>query len=354
MSVLLSPLKLRGVELRNRIFVSPMCQYSCADGLATDWHLVHLGSRAVGGAGLVMAEASAVEPAGRISPGDAGLWSEDHARAWAPAARFVKSQGAVPAIQLARAGRKASTAVPWEGGGPLKLGEGAWMAVGPSPLPFDAGYPAPRELTPAEIGALAARFARSALLAGEAGFEAVELHFAHGYLVHSFLSPLSNKRGDAYGGGFDGRVRFALEIAAAVRRVWPERLPLLARVSATDWAEGGWDLPQTVELAKRLKAAGVDFVDCSSGGLVPYAKVPAGPGYQVPFADAVRREAGIATGAVGLITEPAQAEEIVASGKADAVLLAREFLRDPYWPLRAAAALGDAGPWPTQYLRARR
>lgn len=353
MSVLFSPLKLRGVELRNRVAVSPMCQYSCADGLATDWHLVHLGARAAGGAGLVIAEASAVEPAGRISPGDAGLWSEEHARAWAPVARFVKAQGAVPAIQLAHAGRKASAAVPWEGGGPLTLDRGAWIAVAPSPLPFDEGWPCPRELAAAEIGALAARFARSALLAQDAGFEAVELHFAHGYLVHSFLSPLSNRRTDAYGGTFDGRVRFALEIAAAVRRVWPERLPLLARVSATDWAEGGWDLPQTVALARRLKGAGVDFIDCSSGGLVPRAKVPAGPGYQVPFAAAVRREAGIATGAVGLITEPAQAEEIVASGKADAVLLARELLRDPHWPLRAAAALGDAGPWPRQYLRAR-
>jgi 2,4-dienoyl-CoA reductase-like NADH-dependent reductase (Old Yellow Enzyme family) len=354
MSRLFSPLKLRDVEIRNRIFVSPMCQYSCVDGLASDWHLVHLGSRAIGGAGLVMAEATAVEPDGRISPGDAGLWSEEHARAWAPAARFIRAHGAVPAIQLAHAGRKASTAVPWEGGGPLKLGAGAWTAVAPSSLPFDAGYPAPKELTTAEIDALTARFVRAAVLAREADFEAVELHFAHGYLVHSFLSPLSNKRTDAYGGGFDGRARFALEIAAAVRRVWPEELPLFVRVSATDWAEGGWDLPQTVELAKRLKAAGVDLIDCSSGALVPYAKIPAAPGYQVPFAEAVRREAGIATGAVGMITEPAQAEEIVASGKADAVLLARQFLREPYWPQRAAAELGAQAAWPKQYGRARK
>ncbi|HEX4049166.1 MAG TPA: NADH:flavin oxidoreductase/NADH oxidase, partial [Elusimicrobiota bacterium] len=299
---------------------------------------------------LVMAEASAVEPIGRISPGDAGLWSEAHARAWEPVARFIRAQGSAPAIQLAHAGRKASTAVPWEGGGPLK--DGSWTPVGASPVPFDAGYATPRELAVEELAALAGRFAASAKLALEAGFEVVELHFAHGYLVHSFLSPLSNRRTDAYGGGFDGRARLALEIAAAVRRVWPERLPLFARVSATDWVEGGWDLPQTVELARRLKALGVDLIDCSSGALVPYAKIPAGPGYQVPFAEAVRREAGIATGAVGMITEPRQAEEIVASGKADAVLLARAFLRDPYWTLRAAAELGAQAPWPKQYRRA--
>jgi 2,4-dienoyl-CoA reductase-like NADH-dependent reductase (Old Yellow Enzyme family) len=353
MSDLYSPLRLRGLALRNRIFVSPMCQYSCADGLATDWHLVHLGSRAVGGAALVMAEASAVEAIGRISPGDAGLWSEAHARAWAPVARFIRSQGAAPAIQLAHAGRKASTAVPWEGGGPLLSGPSSWTPVGASPIPFDDGYAAPRELSPAELAEVVERFAASAALALTAGFEVVELHFAHGYLVHSFLSPLSNRREDAYGGDFDGRVRLALEIAAAVRRVWPERLPLFVRVSATDWADGGWDVPQTVELARRLKALGVDLIDCSSGGLVPHAKVQAGPGYQVPFAEAVRREAGIATGAVGMITEAAQAQAIVSSGKADAVLLARQLLRDPYWPLRAAAALGAAAPWPKQYLRAR-
>ncbi|MFI5345610.1 MAG: NADH:flavin oxidoreductase/NADH oxidase [Elusimicrobiota bacterium] len=353
MSRLFSPLRLRGVDIRNRVFVSPMCQYSCRDGLATDWHLVHLGSRAVGGAGLVMAEATAVEPEGRISPGDSGLWSEAHARAWAPTARFLREQGAVPAIQLAHAGRKASTAAPWDGGGPLKPGEGAWTAVAPSAVPFDAGYPAPRELTTSGISALTANFAASAKLALLAGFEAVELHFAHGYLAHSFLSPLSNKRTDGYGGGFEGRTRFPLEIAAAVRGVWPERLPLLVRVSATDWVEGGWDLSQTVELAKKLKTAGVDFIDCSSGGAVPNAKIPVGPGFQVPFAEAVKREAEIATGAVGMITEPAQAEEIVASGKADAVLLARQFLREPYWTQRAAAALGAQAPWPKQYGRAR-
>ena len=352
MSSLFSPLKLRGLEIRNRVFVSPMCQYSCVDGLANDWHLAHLGARAVGGAGLVMAEATAVEADGRISPGDSGLWSSEQARAWERVARFIKSQGATPAIQLAHAGRKASTSAPWDGGGPLKAG--AWTTVAPSPLPFDAGYPAPRALTIPEIGALAQKFARSAALALEAGFEVVELHYAHGYLVHSFLSPLSNERTDAYGGSFDGRVRIALEIAEAVRKVWPERLPLFARVSAADWASGGWDLPQTVELAKRLKDRGVDLIDCSSGGAVPYAKIPVGPGYQVPFAEAVRREAGVATGAVGMITEPAQAEEIVASGKADAVLLARQFLREPYWTQRAAAELGASAPWPKQYGRARK
>jgi 2,4-dienoyl-CoA reductase-like NADH-dependent reductase (Old Yellow Enzyme family) len=354
MSVLFTPLRLRGLELRNRIFLSPMCQYSCDDGFATDWHLVHLGSRAVGGAALVMAEASAVEPAGRISPGDAGIWSEAHAEAWAPIARFIRSQGAAPAIQLAHAGRKASTAVPWEGGGPILSGPASWTPLGASPIAFDAGYATPRALTEPELAAVAARFAESASLALKAGFEVVELHFAHGYLVHSFLSPLSNHREDAYGGSFDGRVRLALEIAAAVRRVWPERLPLFVRVSATDWAEGGWDLPQTVELARRLKALGVDLIDCSSGALVPHAKIPAAPGYQVPFAEAVRREAGIATGAVGMITEPAQAENIVASGKADAVFLARQMLRDPYWPLHAAAALGAEAPWAKQYRRAAR
>jgi 2,4-dienoyl-CoA reductase-like NADH-dependent reductase (Old Yellow Enzyme family) len=354
MSKLFTPLTLRGVECRNRVFVSPMCQYSCRDGLATDWHLVHLGARAAGGAGLVMAEATAVTAEGRISPSDSGLWNDAQAEAWAPVARFVSSQGAVPAIQLAHAGRKASTAAPWEGHGTVAPEAGGWTPVAPSPLAFDEGSPVPRELATAEVAALPAAFAAAALRAKDAGFRAVELHFAHGYLGHEFLSPLSNRRADAYGGSYDGRVRLALEIAAAVRRVWPDGLPLLARVSATDWADGGWDLEQTVELARRLKAAGVDFLDCSSGGLVPHAKIPVGPGYQVPFAAAVRERAGLPTGAVGMITEPRQAEEIVASGKADAVLLARELLRDPYWPLHAASALGADAPWPKQYLRAKR
>lgn len=354
MSTLFEPLRLRGLELRNRIFVSPMCQYSCAGGVPDDWHLVHLGSRAAGGAALVIAEATAVEAEGRISPGDSGLWNAAQAEAWGRVARFVRSQGAAAGIQLAHAGRKASTAAPWDGGAPLKAENGAWTTVAPSALPFDAGWPAPRELSAAEIGGLVAKFAASAALALDAGFEVVELHFAHGYLVHEFLSSLSNRRTDSYGGGFDGRARFALEIAAAVRKVWPERLPLFARVSSTDWIDGAWDLEQTVELSRRLKAAGVDLIDCSSGGNSPSAKIPVGPGYQVPFAAAVKRRAFMATGAVGMITEPRQGEEIVASGQADAVLLAREFLREPYWPQRAAAELGATAPWPKQYGRARR
>lgn len=350
MSKLFEPLKLRGVEIRNRIFVSPMCQYSCIDGLASDWHLVHLGSRAVGGAGLVMAEASGVEPEGRISTGDSGIWSEAHARAWAPTARFIRARGAVAGIQLAHAGRKSSTAIPWEGG--VRPG-GGWAPSGASAIAFDPHHAVPKELTIGQISGIVNHFAKAAEYALSAEFEVVELHFAHGYLVHSFLSPLSNHRTDSYGGGFEARARLALEIVGAVRKVWPERLPLFVRVSASDWSDGGWDLPQTVELAKKLKSAGVDFIDCSSGGNVSTARIPVGPGYQVPFAEAVRREAGIATGAVGMITTPAQAEEIVSSGKADAVLLAREFLRDPYWALHAATALGAEGAWPKQYGRAR-
>jgi 2,4-dienoyl-CoA reductase-like NADH-dependent reductase (Old Yellow Enzyme family) len=352
MSALFSPLTLRGLTIRNRVFVSPMCQYSSVDGLANDWHLVHLGSRAAGGAGLVMVEATAVVPEGRISPSDMGLWSAAHAAALEPVARFIKRMGAAPAIQLAHAGRKASTAAPWDGGGPV-AGASGWTPLAPSALPFDEGHLVPRELTISEIKALSVSFADAAKRALDAGFEVVELHYAHGYLAHSFLSPLSNRRTDAYGGSFDNRARFALETAAAVRRVWPETLPLFARVSATDWIEGGWDLPQTIELAGRLKDLGVDLIDCSSGGAAPRAKIPVGPGYQVPFAEAVRRQARIATGAVGAITEPEQAEKIVASGQADAVLLARQFLREPYWTQRAAAALGASAPWPKQYGRAR-
>jgi 2,4-dienoyl-CoA reductase-like NADH-dependent reductase (Old Yellow Enzyme family) len=353
MSRLFETFKLRGVEYRNRVFVSPMCQYSCEGGVPNDWHLVHLGARAAGGAALVIGEATAVAPEGRISLGDSGLWSDAQAEAWGRIARFVKSQGAVAGLQLAHAGRKASTQVPWEGSGLVKPEDGGWTPVAPSALGFDASYPTPRALTLAEIYALPGLFAAAAGRALAAGFETIELHYAHGYLVHEFLSPLSNARADAYGGSYDNRVRLALEIVESVRRVWPERLPLFVRVSATDWAEGGWDLPQTVELARRFKERGVDLIDCSSGGAVPHAKIPAAPGYQVPFAEAVRREAGIATGAVGLITHPAQAEAIVAEGKADAVLLARELLRDPNWPLRAAQALGAEIAWPRQYARAK-
>ena len=352
MSELFSVLRLRGLEFRNRVFVSPMCQYSSRDGLPNDWHMVHLGSRAVGGAALVCAEATAVSPEGRISPGDTGLWSDAHAEAFRPVAAFIKSRGAAAGVQLAHAGRKASTDLPWRGGRPLSKDEGGWETLAPSALPFAEGHPAPREMSAADADAVVSQFRDAAALAREAGFDVIELHMAHGYLLHEFLSPLSNRREDEYGGDFDGRARFPLKVAAEVRRVWPERLPLFVRVSATDWVEGGWDLGQSVELSRRLKAVGVDLIDCSSGGLVPGVKIPAGPGYQVPFAAAVRERAGIATGAVGMITEPRQAEEIIAGGEADAVLLARAMLRDPYWTLRAAKALGVKAPWPVQYGRA--
>ncbi|HEY9283441.1 MAG TPA: NADH:flavin oxidoreductase/NADH oxidase [Pyrinomonadaceae bacterium] len=347
-----SSFSLRGVEFRNRVFVSPMCQYSSREGFANDWHFVHLGSRAVGGAALVVAEATAVSPEGRISPGDTGLWSDAHAEAFRPAASFIRSQGAVAGIQLAHAGRKASTDVPWRGGGPLAESEGGWQVIAPSAVPFAAGHLVPREMTAGDIDGVVSQFVAAARRSLEAGFEVVELHMAHGYLLHEFLSPLSNKREDEYGGDFDGRVRFPLRVAAEVRRVWPERLPLFARVSATDWVEGGWDLAQTVELAKRLRDAGVDLIDCSSGGIAAGVRIAAEPGYQVPFAEAVRKEAGIATGAVGLITEAEQAERIVSEGRADAVFLARAMLRDPYWALRAAKTLGAQAAWPAQYGRA--
>ncbi|HWP35068.1 MAG TPA: NADH:flavin oxidoreductase/NADH oxidase [Thermodesulfobacteriota bacterium] len=353
MSQLFTPLALRGIEFRNRIFVSPMCQYSSDEGLPTDWHLVHLGSRAVGGAGLVMVEATAVVPEGRISPWDSGIWSDRHAEAFRRIVAFVKAQGAVAGIQLAHAGRKASVEVPWRGGRPIPPGAGGWQPVAPSPVPFAEGYPVPRALTEADIEEVVAAFAAAARRALAAGFEVVEIHMAHGYLLHEFLSPLSNRRTDGYGGSLERRARLPLRVAAAVREAWPAHLPLFVRISATDWVEGGWDLPQAVQFARWLKELGVDLVDCSSGGLVPTARIPVGPGYQVPFAAAIRREAGIATGAVGLITAPEQAEQIVATGQADAVLLARELLRHPYWPLHAARALGVDFPWPPQYERAR-
>ena len=353
MSALFQTLRLREVTLRNRIAVSPMCQYSSRDGMPTDWHLVHLGSRAVGGAGLVIAEASAVSPEGRISPDDTGLWSDAHAKAWAPIARFVEAQGAVPGIQLAHAGRKASTDAPWRGGRPLGEGAGGWRPVAPSPRPFAEGHPVPRELSSDDIEAVVGAFRDAARRAAEAGFLMVEIHMAHGYLLHQFLSPLTNRRADAYGGPLENRMRLPLEAARAVREAFPVERPVFARVSATDWVEGGWDLEQSVAFARRLREAGVDLVDCSSGGTVPDARVPLAPGYQVPFAAAIRERAGTPTGAVGLLTEPAQADAVVAEGKADIVLLARQMLRDPYWPLHAAVALGDEAPWPVQYLRAR-
>ncbi len=353
MSRLFSPLSLRSTTFRNRIFVAPMCQYSCRDGLPTDWHLVHLGSRAVGGAALVIVEATAVSPEGRISPYDCGLWSDAHAAAFQRIAAFVKTQGCVPGIQLAHAGRKAATDAPWQGGAPLADADGGWLPLAPSPLPFDEKSRTPREMTAADIDQLIADFEAATDRALAAGFEVLELHMAHGYLLHEFLSPLSNQRSDAFGGDLDQRIRLPLTIAERVRARWPDRLPLFVRISCTDWAEGGWDLAQSIYFCQRLKPLGVDLIDCSSAALVPHARIPAGPGFQVPFAEAIRREAGIATGAVGLITQPAQAEQIVANGQADAVLLAREFLRSPYWPLHAARSLGVDVAWPVQYLRAK-
>ncbi len=353
MSVLFSQLKLRGVTFRNRVFVSPMCQYSSPDGAVTDWHLVHLGSRAVGGAGLVLTEATAVSPEGRISPGDAGIWSDELAQRFARITAFIRSQGAAAGVQLAHAGRKASTAVPWLGGGTLAGAAGGWQPIAPSALPFADGDAVPVAMTAADLESVREQFVAAARRAAAVGFQAVELHMAHGYLLHEFLSPLSNRRDDAYGGDLERRMRFPLEVTAAVRAVWPEELPLLVRISATDWADGGWGPDDAVAFARKLKEAWVDLVDCSSGGLVPNAQVPVGPGYQTPFAARVRREAGVASGAVGMITDPAQAEQIVATGEADAVLLARALLRDPYWPLHAAHALGAECAWPDQYLRAR-
>jgi 2,4-dienoyl-CoA reductase-like NADH-dependent reductase (Old Yellow Enzyme family) len=352
-SRLFSSLRLRELEFRNRIFVSPMCQYSCRDGLANTWHLVHLGARAVGGAGLVMVEATAVTPEGRITPSDLGLWSDAHTEALRPIARFIKEQGAVPAIQLAHAGRKASFDVPWKGGGALPAASGGWQPLAPSALAFAPGAPQPRALAGAELDALVQQFVDAAGRAQAAGFEVVEIHMAHGYLLHEFLSPLSNQRTDDYGGELANRARLPRRVAEAVRACWPATLPVFVRISASDWVEGGWDLAQSIQLSRWLKDAGIDLIDCSSGGLVPNARIPAGPGFQTPFATAIRAQVGIATGAVGFITEATQAEQIVATGLADVVFLARELLRDPYWPLHAARQLGVDLAWPLQYERAK-
>lgn len=352
MSILFSPLKLRSITFRNRIFVSPMCQYSSRDGLPTAWHLVHLGSRAVGGAGMVMVEASAVSPEGRISPGDSGIWNNAHGEAFAPITRFISEQGAVPGIQLAHAGRKGSCSLPWLGGAPLGMDACGWQPQAPSADPFDIGHPVPRAVTLVELDEIETLFSAAAQRAFAAGFRLVELHMAHGYLLHEFLSPLVNKRQDDYGGSLENRLRFPLRVARAVRKAWPAELPLFVRISATDWVEGGWDINQSIVLSRQLKELGVDLIDCSSGFAVPNEPVPFGPGFQVPFAARVRAEAGIASGAVGYITEPAQAEQIVATGQADVVLLGREMLRDPYWPLHAAKTLHADVQWPNQYLRA--
>lgn len=353
MPKLFSPLTLRGVTFPNRIFVSPMCQYSCTDGVPNDWHLVHLGSRAVGGAGLVMVEATAVSPEGRISPADTGLWNDTQAKAFERISSAIASQGSIPGIQLAHAGRKASTAPPWQGGRPIEAGDGGWQPVAPSPIPFACGYPMPRALSSAEVEMLVTRFAEAAERAFQAGFQVVEVHMAHGYLLHEFLSPLSNLRQDEFGGGLEARIKFPQNVAAAVRETWPDSLPVFVRISATDWVDNGWDLEQSIAFARRLRATGVDLIDCSSGGTVPEAKIPAGPGFQVPFSAAIRREAKIATGAVGLITSAQQAEQTLLCGDADAVFLGRQMLRDPYWPLHAAKELGVDIAWPVQYDRAK-
>src|SRR5262245_37657102 len=342
----------RGLTLPNRILVSPMCEYSCEDGLANDWHFVHLGSRAVGGAGLVFTEATAVTAEGRISPQDLGIWSDRHVDPLARAVRFIHAQGRPAGIQLAHAGRKGSTRRPWEPPGAILQSDGGWEPVGPGDVAFAQGYPVPHSLGLEEIPGLVDAFRAAARRALHGGFDVVEIHAAHGYLIHEFLSPLSNTRADAYGGSFDNRTRLCLEVVDAVRAVWPERLPLFVRISCTDWKAGGWDLDQAVELARRLREHGVDLVDCSSGGAVHDQQIDLGPGYQVPFAERIRRDAGVATGAVGLITEADQADAIIRNGQADVVLLARELLRDPYWPMHAADRLDVTVPWPPQYLRA--
>ena len=352
MSQLFSAFKLRELTFRNRVFVSPMCQYSCEEGVPTDWHLVHLGSRAIGGAALVMTEAAAITPEGRISPEDAGIWNDAQAKAWTPIVAFIKAQGAVAGIQLAHAGRKASTFSPWRGSGKVGPDQGGWPVLGPSDSAFSSTYPVPHEMTKAEIKATVEAFVSAATRSLTAGFEVAEIHGAHGYLLHEFLSPLSNLRSDEYGGSLENRMRFPLEVCAAVRARWPKHLPLLLRVSASDWKEGGWDIAQSIELCSRARDLGIDLIDVSSGGNVADAKMTIRPGYQVPFARAIRAGAQVPTGAVGLITEAVQAEQIIADGDADCVFLARALLRDPYWPRHAAAALGVSLEWPDQYKRA--
>ena len=353
MTHLFDPLVIRDITFANRVFVSPMCEYSSKDGFANDWHVVHLGSRAVGGAGLVLTEATAVLPEGRISPQDLGIWKDEHVEPLARIVRFIHEQGSVAGMQLAHAGRKASTYAPGKGHGKIPESEGGWNnVVAPSSLLFTEGYPMPQALSIDGIQNIVFAFAAAARRACEAGFRVIEIHAAHGYLIHGFLSPISNQRTDAYGGSFENRTRILREIVAAVRDSWPEQAPLFVRISVTDWIDGGWDIQQSVELARQLKELGTDLIDCSSGANVAHAKIPVGPGYQTQFADQIRREAGILTGAVGMITSPVQADHIMVTGQADAVVIAREFLRDPYWPLRAARELGQAMSWPVQYLRA--
>jgi 2,4-dienoyl-CoA reductase-like NADH-dependent reductase (Old Yellow Enzyme family) len=349
---LFDALKLRQLTLKNRIVVSPMCQYSSMDGFANDWHFVHLGSRAVGGAALVFTEAAAVTPEGRISPDDLGIWKDAHIDELRRIVRFVHGQGALAGIQLAHAGRKGSTKRPWLGSGAVALSEGGWTPVGPTAEPFAEGYPVPKSLDAAAVRGIVRAFGDATRRALDAGFDVVEVHAAHGYLIHEFLSPLSNHRTDEYGGAFANRARLCLEVVDAVRAVVPERQPVFIRISCTDWTPGGWDIDESIQLARRVGEHGVDLVDCSSGGNVPTARIPLGPGYQVPFAERIRREASVATAAVGLITTSQQADEIIRSGRADCVFIARELLRDPYWPSRAARELEHLAAWPPQYLRA--
>jgi len=355
MSALFEPLTLRGLTLKNRIVVSPMCQYSAQDGFANDWHLVHLGSRAVGGAGLLIQEATAVSPEGRITPEDLGIWKDEHVEFLKRINQFIAAQGSVPGVQLAHAGRKASTYTSWLGPGHGAVPEaaGGWQVVAPSALPFADDYPRPMALDVVGIKKVIADFRSASVRSLAAGFRVIEIHAAHGYLLHEFLSPLSNQRTDTYGGSFENRIRLLLEVTAAVRQAVPEDFPLFVRISATDWAKGGWTADESVQLAIRLRELGVDLVDCSTGGNVEKATIPVGPGYQVAFAERIKRETGLPTGAVGLITTPEEAEKIVADGHADLVLLAREELRDPYFPLHAAHALGASVAWPVQYERAK-
>lgn len=351
---LFDPISIRDVRFSNRIVVSPMCQYSSQDGFANDWHLVHLGSRAVGRAGLIFTEANAVTPEGRISPQDLGIWKDEHIEMLARIVRFIETQGSVAGTQLAHAGRKASTSAPWLGGGPVSEAEGGWRPIyAPSPRAFDEKSIVPEALDKSGIQRITAAFASAAERALHAGFKVIELHGAHGYLINEFLSPLSNDRTDEYGGSFENRTRILREVIESVRRVWPEKYPLFLRISATDWREDGWTPEDSVSLAKQVKPLGVDLIDCSSGGVVGHVKIPSAPGYQVPLARKVKHEAGIMTGAVGMITDPMQADEIIASGDSDLVLMAREFLREPYFPLHAAKSLGVDIDWPLQYHRAR-
>lgn len=352
MSRLFQSWQMRGVTVRNRICVSPMCQYSTPDGVAGDWHMVHLGSRAVGGAGIVMVEAAAVNSEGRITPGDLGIWRDEQSKALGNIVSFMKKQGSVPAIEIAHAGRKASTAAPFHGGHPLSASDGGWIPVAPSAVPFGS-YTVPRAMEEGDFDRIREDFRSASRRALAAGFEILEIHMAHGYLLHSFLSPISNRRSDLYGGSLENRMRFPLEVTQCVREVWPRELPLWVRISATDWVEGGWDPEQSVFLSQALKEIGVDVIDCSSGGLSPDARIPVAPGYQVPFSAHIRESAKIQTVAVGMITDPIQAEHILVTAQADGVSLAREMLRDPYWPLHAAQALGHDLHWPEQYDRAK-